>query len=385
MAFLKSAKDFLDNLIGGATIDDKNEELNELAVKEMALYTAVSFVADLIAGCEIIVYENDKPVKNGNWYYWNVSANPNQSSKQLIFEWIFDYYTKGRGLIIPMTKGLYVADKFSVDEYPIKGDVYSGISIRTYAINKEYKADKVYFLGQGTKEIKKMLDGIFESYATLLTNDISSSSQGSGEKYVLNLETYPSGTPEEKEKYMTSLKESLSTFVNADSSAYVATKGQSLQRLSTASSTSSSDYISVRKEVYAIAAAALHIPASLLEGNSTASDQLFNQALTTAIDPLAQKISAELTRKTYSQDEILYKGCRIEVDTSNIKHVDVVDNADSLDKLIASGIMCIDEVRKRCNLPELNTDWSEKHYLTKNYSDIAEADPLERRNNEEES
>ena len=52
--------------------------------------------------------------------------------------------------------------------------------------------------------------------------------------------------------------------------------------------------------------------------------------------------------------------------------------ADKLDKLIASGIYCIDEARRRCGLPELNTPWSQRHYITKNYDSVENTlDPLE--------
>ncbi|MCC8063682.1 MAG: phage portal protein [Clostridiales bacterium] len=205
--------------------------------------------------------------------------------------------------------------------------------------------------------------------------------KNSGEKYVLQTGAFPSGDSERSMKFREDTAASLKKFFDTgpDSAAvYPATKDQTLTRLSAAANgAAASDYASIRKDVYAIVASALHLPTSLLDGTSTATEQIFNQALTTAIDPLAAKISAELTRKTYSRDQVLYNGCRVYIDTSDIKHTDVLDAADKIDKLISSGYMCIDEVRTQTGQPELGEDWSQTHFITKNYGSLADgADPL---------
>ena len=52
--------------------------------------------------------------------------------------------------------------------------------------------------------------------------------------------------------------------------------------------------------------------------------------------------------------------------------------ATSSDKLIASGVMCVDEVREENGLMPLNTPWSRQHWMTNNYSRIEEqAKPAE--------
>ena len=41
-----------------------------------------------------------------------------------------------------------------------------------------------------------------------------------------------------------------------------------------------------------------------------------------------------------------------------------------MDKLIADGVICIDEGRKAVSLPALTTDWAVQHWMTKNYQAI---------------
>ncbi|MCD7882518.1 MAG: phage portal protein [Lachnospiraceae bacterium] len=369
-----SVKDWLDNLLGTATIDKDTalkERWKETRIKEIALYTAISLVADIIGRCERKVYKGGKIVKDRNWYVLNVSPNANQTGDQLIAEWIMHLYYHGDALLVPLKDSLYVADKYAIDEYPLKEDVFSGISIRTYQINKTFKASGVYYLKQYNPEVKKLVDSVFENYAELLEYAKKTYGQNSGEKYVLQLGTYPTSSQTDKEAYMSKVKTNLESFVNASSAAYPITKEQSLQRLSTAQSVSSaSDYASIRKDVYNMVAAALHIPAGLLDGNITSVDQIINQTLTMAIDPLAKKISNELTRKTFSEYQIIHGGCKIKVDTTNIKHTDILDAAANIDKLIASGYASIDELREYSDMPEIGEEWSQKHYITKNYADI---------------
>ena len=91
--------------------------------------------------------------------------------------------------------------------------------------------------------------------------------------------------------------------------------------------------------------------------------------LTFCIDPIADMIGEELTRKVYGF-EGWKKGCYIKVDTSTINHIDVLDVAEKVDKLIASGVNCIDEVRAIIDYPALDSDFSKTHFITKNYDTI---------------
>ena len=61
------------------------------------------------------------------------------------------------------------------------------------------------------------------------------------------------------------------------------------------------------------------------------------------------------------------------MDTSTIKHADAFSIASSADKMIASGVWSIDEVRRKANDAPIGEDWSQKHYLTKNYASMDEA------------
>lgn len=46
--------------------------------------------------------------------------------------------------------------------------------------------------------------------------------------------------------------------------------------------------------------------------------------------------------------------------------------ATASDKMIACGGWNIDEIRRRAGDPILNTEWSKKHFITRNYADMSE-------------
>ena len=58
-------------------------------------------------------------------------------------------------------------------------------------------------------------------------------------------------------------------------------------------------------------------------------------------------------------------------------HIDVFEIAEKIDKLISTGMYSIDELRSKISDTILNTDWSDKHWITKNYSEITQIDNLE--------
>ena len=184
------------------------------------------------------------------------------------------------------------------------------------------------------------------------------------------LEHYRAGDPQFNEVFENVIKGQLTSFMNNDNAIYPQFKVMDLQDMSTATPTNSNDIIAMRKETCEVVAQALKIPLSMMYGNITNMNEIVKVYLSICIDPFADMGSEEYTRKYYSY-EGWKKGDYIEIDTSCINHVDMLDVADKVDKAIASGAFNIDEVRKRLNANPLNTDFSTSHFMTKNY-DLAD-------------
>ena len=70
------------------------------------------------------------------------------------------------------------------------------------------------------------------------------------------------------------------------------------------------------------------------------------------------------------------KGNYVDVNTNCIQHIDVFEQSSNAEGLLRSGLYCIDELRTKLGDTALKTDWSQKHYITKNYTEAEQMDHL---------
>ena len=343
----------------------------EVAFRELALHIAISYIANTLSKCEIKTYEKGEEVKNKLYYLLNVSPNLNENASQFINKVVEKYFYEGQSLVVPQHDMLYCADSFDVDDSnPLKGYIYSNVTFGTTEVKKKYKASDVFHFKLDNKDVKNLVDLLYMQYGDLVSLAIQSFKRTNGKKYKMILEQYRAGDAQFNEVFEKVLKKQLQTFIENDNAVYPQFKGIDLQEFSTATPTNSSDIIALRKEIFDTTAQAFKIPLSLMYGNVTNINEIFTVFISVCLDPLADMMSEELTRKYYSFEE-WKQGYKVEVDTSCIKHIDIFEVADKVDKAIASGLCNIDELRPRVNLNPLNTEFSTKHFITKNY-DLAE-------------
>jgi HK97 family phage portal protein len=181
------------------------------------------------------------------------------------------------------------------------------------------------------------------------------------------LDQYTAGDPEFKKVFETVIKNQLKSFIENDNAVYPQFRGQDLQEFASGNAKDTSDIIAMRKEVFEVVAQALKIPQSMMNGNITNMNEIVKVYLSICIDPLADMIGEEISRKYYSFDE-WKAGSYVKVDTSCINHIDIFEAAESADKAIASGLTNIDEMRDRIGWEQLGTEFSTVHWMTKNYA-----------------
>jgi HK97 family phage portal protein len=116
-------------------------------------------------------------------------------------------------------------------------------------------------------------------------------------------------------------------------------------------------------------AQAMGIPKSLITGEVQDTSKAIDQLLTLCIDPLLENIADEINRKNYSKQDLL-NGTRVRFNTNAMKHIDLIDVAQSIDKLISSGFACINDLRELCHMDLIDEPWANEFFMTKNYSKI---------------
>ena len=375
MSVIQWFRDFLGNTKNekGEIVESLIEEkMQEIYYKELAIQTAISLIANAIAKCEIKVYQNNQEVKNKDYYAFNISPNANENSSQLWHKAIEKMiYDKDDSIIVELDDKLYCVDSYSVEEYPILGNLYKGVVIGNLQLNKIFKSSEVLRLKLNNTNIKRLIDGLYEQYGELLSYAAENYKKSNQTKYKLILEQIKANDENFQRTYEKVIKKQLKDFVESNNGVYVQYKGYDLQDVSpNGLAKDSSDFRNLRKEMFEIVAQAFQIPVSLMLGNITNMNEIVKVFLTFCIDPIADMISEELTRKTCGDYDNWAKGNYIKVDTSTINHIDILDVAEKADKLIASGTCCIDEVRSIIGFDRLNTEFSQQHFITKNYDTV---------------
>ena len=119
---------------------------------------------------------------------------------------------------------------------------------------------------------------------------------------------------------------------------------------------------------FEMAGRAFGIPKSLILGDVSDVEKITKNFLTFGIDPITEKLGEEITRKRYGRKQFA-KGNFVDINTNCIQHIDVFEQSTNAEALLRSGLYCIDELRTKLGDTALKTDWSQKHYITKNYAE----------------
>lgn len=361
--------DFLGKEVDAKDIMDpiSSDALSQLAFKELALYIGISYIANTLSKCEFKVYDNGGEIKDRLYFMLNVSPNPNQNSSQFIHEFVEKLFYKGHALIVPHNDFIYVADDFYMnDDNPLKEATFENVRFNCYQSRKKYKASDVFYLRLDNKEVKKLIDSIYSQYGTVITQAINAYKRTNGAKYKYILDSYSAGDKTFQKLYEEVLKDQLKSFVEHDNGVFPQYKGTDLEEFKFANMKDTSDITAMRKEVFEVVAQALKIPLSMMYGNITNMNEIVKVFLTICIDPLADMIGEEITRKYFTFEE-WKDGNKVKVDTSCINHIDILEVGDAVSKAIGSGVTNIDELRTRLDWEQLNTEFSKAHFITKNY------------------
>ena len=129
------------------------------------------------------------------------------------------------------------------------------------------------------------------------------------------------------------------------------------------------DITDITDEILMKVSQAFNIPVSLLKGDVSDIGKITENFLTFCIDPLCNMIQKEINRKRYGAEQIR-KNNYIKIDTTTVMHVDLFGIAEKIDKLISSGMYCIDELRVKVGDEALGTEEAGTHFITKNYQQI---------------
>ena len=370
--------DFLGNIIFG---DKKNNKvpitcasmdiLGEIYIRELAFNLVVNKIANAISKCQMNIYMDKKRTRNEEWYRWNVSPNPNQSAPAFWAKLIYQLYDNNEALIIPINWNLYVADSFIVNkQYAFYDYRFESIQIDDFSLSRAFRQNEVFYFQLNNKKMVTYLNGTMTLYTGLIKAAYSSYMASNGNKGFLKISQFAEQEDDFQEYFNQLVNEDFKKFFESSNAVMPLYEGYSYEALgNTGTQSNTRDIKALIEDVIQTTANAFNMPTSIAIGNVQDTSKAIDEFLTFCIDPLIRILEAEITRKSFTQSQVI-NGSYVKFDTTAIKHIDLLDVATAIDKLISSGCFTINDIRKTIGADEIDEPWANQFFMTKNYSTI---------------
>lgn len=374
---------WLQKLFGLELMDEKEKKKamaiivsnlkREIAIRELAFDICVNRIAKAFSKCEFRTYENNTEVKDNLYYLLNVSPNPNQNATEFWESVIDKYYHEAEVLIFSQKVNgndyLYVADSFDIDDTKILREwIFKNVRIGKMKLNKTLKMHEVFYFKMTNKKVLELLRGITDLYADLIKLSYNNINQNSGVKLKLKIDDFRSNDNEEIE---TILNEDARNFLEGVNAVFPEYDGFHLEKFSGGDSVNTRDIKALIDDVLEITAKAFLIPSNIATGQVTDTSKAVDDFLTFCLDFVVELFSDEMNRKQFAPSQYL-NGTKIRINTQTIKHIDVLDMASGIDKLLSSGVKTINDINRILGDEEIDEEWANRHFMTKNYATIDE-------------
>lgn len=340
-------------------------------MRELAFWTCVNRISNAISKCEFKTYFNNEEKKENEYYLWNYEPNQNQNATTFRNKLIGQLYRQNECLVVEVNKKLYVAEGYSKEIYALKGYQFKDITFDGYTLQETLGMEDVLFFELNSVDMRKLMNGMYESYSKLLVYAQKAYRKSRGHKGILNVD----GVAQESENFDGTFEDLMSThfknFFEKDNAVLPLFEGYSFQDISqnakTYSTESTRDIKALADDIFEFTARAFTFPPSLAKGDVQDTEKATDELLTFTLDPLVQLLQQEINRKRNGKEGFL-KGNYLKIDTLAVKHVDLFDISTAVDKLISSGVFTINDILGTIGKPLINEEWANQHFMTKNYT-----------------
>lgn len=341
----------------------------DVCTRAFAVFSVVEMAASLLSGIRYRTFQNGTEIKGHEWYSLNIRPNRNQSASQFWHEFWCKLLYNQEVLVVCTADGQkIIADDYNVDEYAVKGAVFSQVSRAGFTFLRTFDISEVFFLRYSDSNINHFTDSIFSMYDSLVSEIKNSCIRNSGERGILEVSTLAQGDKNFEERFKDLMNNRFKSYFDNKNAVLPLFNGYKYSRQQSQNNCSDgiSDIRKLLDDALCRAAQIYKIPPVIVQGTAEGLSEAFDVMLTSCIDPLADMAGREMTAKEFTPDEVI-SGCCISADTSYIKHTDIFTIAPNADKAIASGFLSPNEVRVKAGEQPVNEEWANHHYITKNY------------------
>lgn len=341
----------------------------------LALEIAKNIIANAVAKCDFrFFYKSAENPKSKEYYRWNIRPNINQSGaefkKQLISQLIDD----NEVLVVEINNDLFIADSFLTPAHNIgtKEIVFQNVIVNSVCVYQNLKRSDCFYFRLNNENIKSIVAGVTSNLTTVLDYAINGYKNANSSKWKYKIDGLSIEQADFSEKMQEIKQKQLEPFLNAQNAVMPEFNGNEISNISSTVAKTSNNIVDLQKAIFSVVANAFHIPINLMLGGAV-DDKTEIRFINDCIEPILLLISNEISRGFFDFKNFV-DGCKCDIDSSAISVTLISTIANGIEKLLSSGVMNIDEIRENIlHITRLNTDFSTKYWITKNFEEIEKA------------
>lgn len=353
-------------------LDIITDTANRLHMKRLAIDTCVSFLGRTISQSEFRVRHGKAFEKNELYYRLNVRPNKNMTASTFWERFVRKLIYDNECLVIQADDGdLLIADGFQHNEYAVFEDTFTNVIVKDYTFKRSFRQSEVIHLKYRNDKLSPLIDGLFTDYGDLFSRILSSQKRKNQVRGTVDMEMTGAKTEENITKLQKFIDDMYQAFGNKDIAIVPQQKGFNYNEIynGVANGPSVEEINKVTNGFLNQVAMAIGIPTALIYGEMADVEKQTKNYMLFTVNPLLKKLSDESNVKFFEMKDYL-GGQRIEI--KSISYQSIFDLATSIDKLISSGAFTGNEIRLEGGYESSNDPNLDKHYITKNYTQMNE-------------
>ena len=340
----------------------------EFAVREVVFSACVNMVANYLAKAEMRYFRDEQEERGGEYWIWNVNPNRNQNAAEFWHELVDRLYRENEILIIdePYGSGIVLAEAFIRDDSK-PATVFRDVIYRDTR-QAMLREGQVMHLQLNNRDVAAITQAMQSSFVRLISAAVNHYVFNSGQHWKAIVDDIAPNENERIEALQQIIEQQVKPFLSSENGVLPQTAGYSYEQVgggAKGSGSANKDVSELITQVWDQTAMAFGIPAVLIQGKVADDKSAMTRFLSGTIDTLAKQIEQEANRKRIHMDRYL-SGDRLVLDTSNMVHFDIMENASNLQALIGSAVYSVNDILRSIGKATIREEWADKHYLTLN-------------------
>ena len=194
----------------------------DVAVRELAMSVCINMIANAIGRCEFQTFRAGKPVREREYYLWNIEPNVNQNSSAFLHELVDNLLRRNESLTISTTlrdghEMLVNADAWATPKrYPQKMAEYKDVRVGEVEYRKTFRENEVLHLVLHQQGVREVVDRLGDSYSKLYAVASRAYTWGQGNHLKVKVDSAPHVRPEDIQNFQNLMNEQGKPFMNSE-------------------------------------------------------------------------------------------------------------------------------------------------------------------------